>query len=362
MYHPIRPFTEFVSQQATNNYDVWYLHHILDGSDKNLNSINNKNVTMLEYSGGSLLSLRSDKGLGGARSGFGSTTASFGTAEGGLASRRNRRRQAGVGEWASYCVSAEIQGVDRWGLRKPKALGVATDLLKTREALLVEQVVISKKIEEFPHGIRSFPVDIEYVTCDSEGYSSVVAPYVSNIVRMVLGIHNIQRDRTILAFLTSQIEVEWALSAQPTKPLSSPTDQLQHPKLSTFEAEATCLMASPHSYQTGVNKSSLASQDSLESAACLGGKSPGLGKFHVKIDIQPALHERPLVVRHSFVVYCLGLVCESRKIIKLPLELGVFPLLYHEDDIPSNGIRLQVPVPEKMRTTRLLSKQTAKQN
>nr|GMD59381.1 hypothetical protein Iba_chr12aCG0900 [Ipomoea batatas]GMD71622.1 hypothetical protein Iba_chr12fCG0660 [Ipomoea batatas] len=40
---------------------------------------------------GSLLSLRSDKGLGGARSGFGSTTASFGTAEGGLASRRNRR-------------------------------------------------------------------------------------------------------------------------------------------------------------------------------------------------------------------------------------------------------------------------------
>lgn len=57
MYHPIRPFTEFVSQQATNNYDVWYLHHILDRSDKNLNSINNKNVTMLEYSGGDELRL-----------------------------------------------------------------------------------------------------------------------------------------------------------------------------------------------------------------------------------------------------------------------------------------------------------------
>nr|GMD62459.1 ATP-dependent RNA helicase DEAH11, chloroplastic-like [Ipomoea batatas] len=136
---------------------------------------------------GSLLSLRSDKGLGGARSGFGSDDGKIWHGGGGLGFPEKPQE-----------------------LRKPKALGVATDLLKTRESLLVEQVVISKKIEEFPHGIRSFPVDIEYVPCDSEGYSSVIAPYVSNIVRMVLGIHNIQRDRTILAFLTSQIEVEWA--------------------------------------------------------------------------------------------------------------------------------------------------------
>nr|GMD71623.1 ATP-dependent RNA helicase DEAH11, chloroplastic-like [Ipomoea batatas] len=37
-------------------------------------------------------------------------------------------------------------------------IGVATNLLKTREALLVEQGVISKKIEEFPHGISALPL------------------------------------------------------------------------------------------------------------------------------------------------------------------------------------------------------------
>ncbi|KAL3524849.1 hypothetical protein ACH5RR_013221 [Cinchona calisaya] len=59
---------------------------------------------------------------------------------------------------------------------------------------------------------RNFPVDIRYVPCESEGKSSsgVVAPYVSDVVKMVTDIHKTERDRTILAFVTSQMEVEWA--------------------------------------------------------------------------------------------------------------------------------------------------------
>nr|GMD65117.1 DnaJ protein homolog 2-like [Ipomoea batatas] len=79
----------------------------------------------------------------------------------------------------------------------------AIDLLETREALLVEQTLISKRTKEFRHGIRSFPVNIKYVPCESEGCSGVVAPYVLNVVKMVFGIYNTERDGIILAFLTS---------------------------------------------------------------------------------------------------------------------------------------------------------------
>ncbi|RAL43949.1 hypothetical protein DM860_014086 [Cuscuta australis] len=57
---------------------------------------------------------------------------------------------------------------------------------------------------------RTFPVDIKYAPCESEGCSGPVASYVSNVVKMVLEIHNTEGDGTILAFLTSQVEVEWA--------------------------------------------------------------------------------------------------------------------------------------------------------
>ncbi|XP_019185180.1 PREDICTED: ATP-dependent RNA helicase DEAH11, chloroplastic-like [Ipomoea nil] len=57
---------------------------------------------------------------------------------------------------------------------------------------------------------RSFPVVIKYVPFESEGCSGVVAPYVSNVVKMVRDIYNTRRDGAILAFLTSQMEVEWA--------------------------------------------------------------------------------------------------------------------------------------------------------
>ncbi|XP_027335106.1 ATP-dependent RNA helicase DEAH12, chloroplastic-like [Abrus precatorius] len=59
---------------------------------------------------------------------------------------------------------------------------------------------------------RCFPVDIRYVPSDHAGHSgsAVVASYVSDVVRMATEIHKTEKEGTILAFLTSQIEVEWA--------------------------------------------------------------------------------------------------------------------------------------------------------
>uniref|UniRef100_A0A5B7A9E1 RNA helicase n=1 Tax=Davidia involucrata TaxID=16924 RepID=A0A5B7A9E1_DAVIN len=59
---------------------------------------------------------------------------------------------------------------------------------------------------------RNFPVDVRYVPCASEGSSgsAIVASYASDVVRMATEIHRTENDGTILAFLTSQMEVEWA--------------------------------------------------------------------------------------------------------------------------------------------------------
>ncbi|KAI8536332.1 hypothetical protein RHMOL_Rhmol10G0248800 [Rhododendron molle] len=59
---------------------------------------------------------------------------------------------------------------------------------------------------------RNFPVDITYVPCASEraSDSASIASYASDVVRMVAEIHRTEKDGTILAFLTSQMEVEWA--------------------------------------------------------------------------------------------------------------------------------------------------------
>ncbi|KAH7866605.1 hypothetical protein Vadar_022662 [Vaccinium darrowii] len=59
---------------------------------------------------------------------------------------------------------------------------------------------------------RNFPVDIRYVPCASEhaSNSASIASYASDVVRMVAEIHRTEKDGTILAFLTSQMEVEWA--------------------------------------------------------------------------------------------------------------------------------------------------------
>ncbi|GAV62754.1 Helicase_C domain-containing protein/HA2 domain-containing protein/OB_NTP_bind domain-containing protein [Cephalotus follicularis] len=59
---------------------------------------------------------------------------------------------------------------------------------------------------------RNFPVDIRYVPCAVEGTpgSGVVASYVSDVVRMATEVHKTNKEGTVLAFLTSQMEVEWA--------------------------------------------------------------------------------------------------------------------------------------------------------
>ncbi|KAK9285453.1 hypothetical protein L1049_024646 [Liquidambar formosana] len=59
---------------------------------------------------------------------------------------------------------------------------------------------------------RNFPVDVIYVPSASEGTSGsgVVASYASDVVRMATEIHKTEKEGTILAFLTSQMEVEWA--------------------------------------------------------------------------------------------------------------------------------------------------------
>ncbi|KAK6150361.1 hypothetical protein DH2020_015293 [Rehmannia glutinosa] len=59
---------------------------------------------------------------------------------------------------------------------------------------------------------RNFPVDIKYVPCESgkSPASKLMPSYVLDVLRMVVEIHQTEREGTILAFLTSQMEVEWA--------------------------------------------------------------------------------------------------------------------------------------------------------
>ncbi|KAI4317301.1 hypothetical protein L6164_025181 [Bauhinia variegata] len=59
---------------------------------------------------------------------------------------------------------------------------------------------------------RNFPVEVRYVPYESSGHSgsAVVASYACDVVRMATEIHKTEREGTILAFLTSQAEVEWA--------------------------------------------------------------------------------------------------------------------------------------------------------
>ncbi|KAL8229499.1 hypothetical protein R6Q57_014399 [Mikania cordata] len=59
---------------------------------------------------------------------------------------------------------------------------------------------------------RTFPVDIRYVPAVSSSNVSCdfVASYVSDVLRQVGEIHRMEEQGTILAFLTSQMEVEWA--------------------------------------------------------------------------------------------------------------------------------------------------------
>jgi ATP-dependent RNA helicase DHX8/PRP22 len=59
---------------------------------------------------------------------------------------------------------------------------------------------------------RSFPVAVRYVPCMTEGTSGsgFFASYVPEVVRMATEVDEAEKEGTILAFLTSQMEVEWA--------------------------------------------------------------------------------------------------------------------------------------------------------
>lgn len=57
---------------------------------------------------------------------------------------------------------------------------------------------------------RNFPVDIRYVPCNAEGNPGLFASYLYDVVRMAKEIHETEEEGSILAFLTSQAEVEWA--------------------------------------------------------------------------------------------------------------------------------------------------------
>ncbi|KAL6575899.1 hypothetical protein OROHE_000370 [Orobanche hederae] len=64
---------------------------------------------------------------------------------------------------------------------------------------------------------RNFPVDIKYVPCESEKSpaSKVMPSYVLDVLRMASEINKTEREGTILAFLTSQMEVEYACEKFP---------------------------------------------------------------------------------------------------------------------------------------------------
>ncbi|KAH7520502.1 hypothetical protein FEM48_Zijuj08G0150600 [Ziziphus jujuba var. spinosa] len=57
---------------------------------------------------------------------------------------------------------------------------------------------------------RNFPVDVRYVPCNAEGTYGLVPTYLYDVVRMAKEIHKTEDEGSILAFLTSQMEVEWA--------------------------------------------------------------------------------------------------------------------------------------------------------
>lgn len=61
------------------------------------------------------------------------------------------------------------------------------------------------------HG-RNFPVEMRYVPSNYADHSgpAAVESYVVDVVRMATEIHKTEKEGTILAFLTSQVEVEWA--------------------------------------------------------------------------------------------------------------------------------------------------------
>ncbi|KAH9626355.1 hypothetical protein KSS87_010049 [Heliosperma pusillum] len=89
--------------------------------------------------------------------------------------------------------------------------------------IIMSATADAKKLSEYFFGCeyffvagRKFPVDVKYLPC-FEGMSQsvktsgeIIGPYVSRIVNFVTEIHKTEQEGTVLAFLTSPIEVERA--------------------------------------------------------------------------------------------------------------------------------------------------------
>uniref|UniRef100_A0A7N0TIA9 RNA helicase n=1 Tax=Kalanchoe fedtschenkoi TaxID=63787 RepID=A0A7N0TIA9_KALFE len=101
-------------------------------------------------------------------------------------------------------------------------LALLKDLLCRRtdmRLIIMSATADAKQLSEYLFGCaifavpgRHFPVDVRYVPSTSESILDPggVSSYASDVVRMAGEIHRSQNEGTILAFLTSPMEVEWA--------------------------------------------------------------------------------------------------------------------------------------------------------
>ncbi|KAJ6959411.1 hypothetical protein D5086_030290 [Populus alba] len=105
-------------------------------------------------------------------------------------------------------------------------LGLLKELLQERpdlQLIIMSATVDASKLSSYFFGCgtfhvlgRSFPVEIKYApaasreSLDPLPSSNNAAPYVCDVVKMAMEIHAAEEDGAILAFLTSQAEVEWA--------------------------------------------------------------------------------------------------------------------------------------------------------
>uniref|UniRef100_A0A2P2JTQ8 RNA helicase n=1 Tax=Rhizophora mucronata TaxID=61149 RepID=A0A2P2JTQ8_RHIMU len=104
-------------------------------------------------------------------------------------------------------------------------LALIKDLVIQRhdlKLLVMSATVNASKLSEYFFGCptfhvsgRSFPVKIEYVpqiprASDPLASFNPVASFVADVVKMTMKIHDTEDEGAILAFLTSQMEVEWA--------------------------------------------------------------------------------------------------------------------------------------------------------